>query len=112
MLEQGTKGRAPWQGRIKLGQRIISVDAATPPIVILTFLDGYVARLDLQRLLDIGKVFTPLRNPALFRTAHPGGGGSSLEWLTPEGEAIDLCADALRMEAEGIWDPVAREWKV
>ena len=41
-----------------------------------------------------------------------GCGGSSLEWITPEGEQIDLCADAVRLEAEGIWDPVKREWKV
>jgi hypothetical protein len=25
---------------------------------------------------------------------------------------IDFCADTLRMEAEGIWDPITREWKV
>jgi hypothetical protein len=29
-----------------------------------------------------------------------------------DGGEIDLCADALRMEAEGIWDPVRDEWKV
>jgi hypothetical protein len=78
----------------------------------LTFADGYKATMDLQQLLDIGKIFEPLRDPELFRTAHPGSGGSSLEWIAPDGSEIDLCADALRMEAEGIWDPVKQEWKV
>lgn len=112
MLGQGTKQRAPWEGRVKLGQQIVLVDAANPPVAVLTFADGYRASVDLQRLLDIGKVFTPLRDPNFFRTAHAGSGGRSLEWLTSEGDEIDLCADALRMEAEGIWDPIRNEWKV
>ena len=112
MLGQGTKQRAPWEGRVELGQKIVSVDATNPPVAILTFADGYTATLNLQRLLDTGKVFAPLRDLAFFRTAHPGSRGSSLEWLTPEGDEIDLCADTLRMEAEGIWDPIRNEWKV
>ncbi len=112
MLGQDTKQRKPWEGRVELGQRIVSVDASAPPLVRLTFADGYVAALNFQRLLDIGKVFEPLRDPKLFHTAHPGSGGSSLEWIAPDGGEIDLCADALRMEAEGIWDPVTQEWKV
>ena len=112
MLEQGTKQRAPWEGRVELGQRIVAVEVPSPPTVVLTFADGYTATMDLQQLLDIGKIFEPLRDPELFRTAHPGSGGSSLEWIAPDGSEIDLCADALRMEAEGIWDPVKQEWKV
>ena len=112
MLGQGTKQRAPWEGRVELGQRIVAVDASTPPTVVLTFADGYVAAMNLQRLLDIGKVFEPLRDPKFFGSAHPGSGGSSLEWVTSDGDEIDLCADSLRMQAEGIWDPEKQEWKV
>jgi hypothetical protein len=112
MLGQGAKQRAPWEGRVELGQTIVSVDADNPPVVVLTFADGYQATLNLQRLLNIGKVFAPLRDPDFFRTAHPGSAGSSLEWITPDGDEIDLCADTLRMEAEGIWDPMTQEWKV
>jgi hypothetical protein len=112
MLDQGAKQREPWEGRVKLGQTIVAVEVPNPPVVNLTFADGYTAEIDLQRLLDGGKVFAPLRDPEFFRSAHPGSSGSSLEWITPEGDEIDLCADTLRMEAEGIWDPVAREWKV
>ena len=110
MLGQGTKQRAPWEGRVKLGQTIVHVDALVPPMVVLTFADGFVATLNLQRLLDIGKVYEPLRDPNLFVTAHPGSGGHSLEWMDPDGSEIDLCADSLRLEAEGIWDPVKQEW--
>jgi hypothetical protein len=97
---------------VKLGQKIVAVEITNPPVATLTFADGYTATFDFQRLLDKGNVFTPLRDPDFFRTAHPGSGGSSLEWLTPAGDEIDLCADALRMEAEGIWDPVKQEWTV
>ncbi len=112
MLGQGTKQRAPWEGRVKLGLRIVSVEVPEVPIVVLTYEDGYVASLNLQRLLDIGKVFEPLRNPDLFRTAHPGASGGSLEWIASDGSEIDLCVDALRLEAEGIWNPETQEWKV
>jgi hypothetical protein len=112
MLGQSAKQRAPSEGRVKLGQKIVSVEITNPPVATLTFADGYKATFDFQRLLDRGKIFTPLRDPEFFRTAHPGVGGRSLEWLAPDGGEIDLCADALRMEAEGIWDPVKREWKV
>ena len=112
MLEQSAKERKPWEGRVTLGQRIVAVDASSPPDVMLTFADGYRAKLSLQHCLDVGKIFEPLRDPAFFRTAHPGSGGSSLEWLTADGEEIDMCAYTLRMTAEGIWDPIKQEWKV
>jgi Protein of unknown function (DUF2442) len=112
MLGQDAKQRAPWEGRVMLGQRIVSVEVTDPPVVVLTFTDGHKATFNLQRLLDAGKVFRPLRDPEFFHTAHAGSGGASLEWITPDGEEIDLCADALRMEAEGIWDPVRQEWTV
>ena len=112
MLGQDTKQREPWAGRVKLGQRIVTVDASEPPAVRLTSADGYRATMNVQRLLDAGKIFEPLRGAALFQTAHSGDGLSSPECIAPGGGEIDLCAEALRMEAEGVWDPVAQEWKV
>lgn len=112
MLGEGTKERTPWEGRVKLGQRIVHVDASRPPVVALTFADGFVAMMNLQRLLDIGSVFAPLRDPDFFRKARAGNGGGSLEWVASDGTEIDLCADSLRMEAEGIWDPETRQWIV
>ena len=112
MLGESTTQRAPWEGRVELGQTILRVEVPVFPVVELTFADGYRATANLQRLLDIGKVFSPLRDEAFFRSAHPGSAGGSLEWVTSAGDEIDLCADTLRMEAEGIWDPVRQEWKV
>lgn len=112
MLGESATQRAPWEGRVELGQTIVKVLVPVFPVVELTFADGYKASMNLQYLLDKGKVFLPLRDESFFRTAHPGSSGGSLEWLTADGDEIDLCADALRMEAEGIWDPVKREWKV
>ena len=112
MLGEGATERAPWEGRIEVGQTIVSVGVPAFPVAELTFADGFRTTMNLQHLLDVGKVFEPLRNEEFFRTAHPGPLGSSLEWLMPDGYEIDLCADALRMEAEGIWDPIKNEWKV
>ena len=111
MLGQGTKQRAPLEGRVKLGLRIVGVDAQDPPNIVLPYEDGYEATSSLKRLLDIGKVYEPLRDPELLRTAHPGATGSSLEWIAADGSEIDLCAGSLRLHAEGSWDPVEQQWK-
>jgi len=112
MLGQSKTKSSPWEGRVELGQTIVKVDVPAFPVVELTFADGYKTRLNLQYLLDKGRVFLPLRDESFFRTAHAGSSGGSLEWLMQDGCEIDLCADSLRMQAEGIWDPVKQEWKV
>ena len=112
MLEAGRQEREPWEGRVTLGQRILAVEVPAFPIVRLTFADGYQASLDFGRRIERGPAFAPLKDPDFFMTAHPGSGGASLEWIGPDGTEIDFCADSLRMEAEGIWDPHDRAWKV
>jgi hypothetical protein len=107
-----TEEKYPWEGRVELGQRIVAVDVPAFPIVKLTFADGYEATLNFSRCIERGPAVAPLKDPSLFKTAHPGSGGGSLEWIGPNGEEIDFCADALRMEAEGIWDPDERVWRV
>jgi hypothetical protein len=104
--------RYPWEGRVELGQRIVGVDVPKFPKVKLTFADGYKATFDFTKRLKRGAMMAPLRRPSLFRTAHPGSSGGSLEWIGPNGEEIDFCADSLRMEAEGIWDPERQAWKI
>ena len=110
MLGQSVEEREPWEGRVKLGQRIVAVRIPDYPVAALTFDDGFEASFDLGWLVESGPAFSVLRDPALFATAHPGSGGASLEWIGRDGEEMDLSADALRMEAEGIWDPQARRW--
>ena len=112
MLGQGSNQRAPSEGRVALGQRIVSIGVSDPPAAVLMFAGGCFGQFDFQRLLDAGKIFLPLQDPAFFRTAHPGNDGASLEWVTAEGDEIDLCADWLRFEAEGIWNPANKEWNI
>jgi hypothetical protein len=85
---------------MKLGQRLTSVEIPRFPIVRLKYADGFAADLDFSEKISWGEATAPLRDPALFRTAHISSEGSSLEWIGPEGEEIDFCADALRFEAE------------
>jgi hypothetical protein len=94
---------------MKLGQRIVAVEVPRFPLVRLTYADGFSAELDFSEKISWGEATRPLRDPDLFQTAHPGTGGSSLEWTGPDGEEIDFCADALRFEAEALRDRTAAE---
>jgi hypothetical protein len=68
----------------------------------LTYADGYTGELDFWPYIEWGEAVAPLKDPGLFATAHVGSGGSSLEWIGPDGSEIDFCADALRMDLEGL----------
>jgi hypothetical protein len=94
---------------MKLGNTLVAVAVPRFPWVRLTYADGFVADLDFSEKLAWGDVTRPLRDPALFATAHVGSGGSSLEWIGPNGEEIDFCVDALRMEAEARLNSPAAE---
>lgn len=85
---------------MKLLQKIASVEVPKFPFVRLTYEDGFTATIDFSTKIAWGEAMVPLRDPELFATAHVGSRGSSLEWIGPDGEQIDFCADALRMEAE------------
>jgi len=112
MLEQGSHERAPWEGRVELGQRIVSAEVIGYPHVRLTFADGFVTIFDVGWAIDGGNAFAPLRDEKLFATVHPGEGGYSLEWIDPDGHELDFGADTLRMQAEGIWDMKTHKWLV
>jgi hypothetical protein len=62
----------------------------------------YSGELDFWPYIEWGEAVAPLKNPALFSTAHVGSRGRSLEWIGPDGIEIDFCADALRMDLEGL----------
>jgi hypothetical protein len=64
--------------------------------------DGAESVIDLKPLLAKGGVFAFLRDAAAFDAMKVGARGRTLLWHDPEGEEIDLCADALwRMAQEG-----------
>ena len=87
---------------MKLGNRIVAVEVLSFPVVKLTYSDAFIAVMDFSEKISWGEAMLPLRNPEVFKTAHIGSGGASLEWFGPGGEEIDFCADALRLEAEAL----------
>jgi Protein of unknown function (DUF2442) len=58
--------------------------------------------VDLAPLLAKGGVFASLADPAAFNAVAVGERGRTLVWRDPQGDEIDLCADALwRLAHEG-----------
>jgi Protein of unknown function (DUF2442) len=51
--------------------------------------------VDLTLVLASGGAFAFLRDPAAFNTVTVGARGRTLVWQDPEGDEVDLCADAL-----------------
>lgn len=64
--------------------------------------DGSESVVDLAPVLAKGGVLAHLTDPAAFNTVTVGARGRTLVWRDPEGDEIDLCADALwRLAHEG-----------
>jgi hypothetical protein len=79
------------------------IDNATPlkgGRVRLRYRDGYEGEVNLRHLIDENGVFSFLRNPDQFAQVMIGEDSRWLYWIDSEGDQIDLCADALRHEAE------------
>jgi hypothetical protein len=65
--------------------------------------DGTESVVDLTAVLAKGGVFAFLIDPAAFNAVAVGARGRTLVWQDPEGDEIDLCADAF-----GAWRMRAR----
>jgi hypothetical protein len=64
--------------------------------------DGTESVVDLGPVLAKGGVFAFLTDPVAFNAVAVGARGRTLVWRDPEGDDIDLCADALwRLAHEG-----------
>jgi hypothetical protein len=61
----------------------------------LIWSDGAASEVDLGPVLARGGVFAFLSDPAAFNAVAVGARGRTLVWRDPEGDEIDLCADAL-----------------
>lgn len=61
----------------------------------LVWADGSESVVDLGPVLAKGGVFAFLTDPAAFNAVGIGARGRTLVWRDPEGDEIDLCADAL-----------------
>jgi hypothetical protein len=57
--------------------------------------DGAESVVDLGPVLAKGDVFAFLHDPAAFNAVSVGPRGRTLVWRDPEGDEVDLCADAL-----------------
>ncbi|MEL7303280.1 MAG: hypothetical protein AAGJ53_06265 [Pseudomonadota bacterium] len=112
VLGPGAAEPAPWEGRVELGLPVVELDANSPPHLTLTFADGFKGTVSLQHVLEHGPAFAGLRDPAVFRKAQIVENGSVIAWGDDEWTRVDLCVDSLRLEAEGLWDPVSRSWTV
>ena len=66
----------------------------------LRYRDGFEGDISVARFIEAGGVFSFLRDPAQFSKVLIGEDGRWLYWVDPEGDEVDLCADALRYEAE------------
>lgn len=64
----------------------------------LRFADGAEGVADLAPLVARGGVYAAIA--AAPDAVRIGPRGRSVEWPGPEGEAVDFCADALRLEIE------------
>ena len=61
----------------------------------LTWGDGSKSVVDFSPILAKGGVFAFLADPAAFNAVDVGERGRTLVWRDPDGDEIDLCADAL-----------------
>jgi hypothetical protein len=69
----------------------------------LVWADGSKSVVDLGPMLAKGGVFAFLRDPDAFGAVAVGPRSRTLIWRDPEGDEIDLCADALwRLAHDGI----------
>jgi hypothetical protein len=76
--------------------RIVSADPVIHGVLKIVWDDGYEGIVDFRHFLAIGKVYTPLRDPAFFATVKVEEYGHSIGWITSEGNEIDLGADSLQ----------------
>jgi Protein of unknown function (DUF2442) len=81
---------------------IQSAEPLPPSRIRLVWDDGSDSVVDLAPVLTRGGVFTFLTDPAAFNAVTVGERGRILVWRDPDGDEIDLCADALwRLAHEG-----------
>lgn len=82
-----------------------TITSATPLLdqrIGLIWADGSESVVDLGPVLAKGGVFAFLADPDAFQAVAVGDRGRSLVWIDPEGDEVDLCADALwRLARQG-----------
>ncbi len=80
--------------------RIASAEAVIHGVLKIVWTDGYEGVVDLRPVIDRGRIFTYLQEPAHFRKVTVDEYGHSIGWINDEGYEIDLGADSLRRDCE------------
>ena len=81
-------GGPPW--------RITALSPEADRRLRLTYADGFTSVVDLAPLSKRGGVFARLKDADCFGQVRVSDDGRYIEWA----EELDMCADALRMQAE------------
>ena len=76
--------------------RIVTAESVIHGVLKIVWNGGFEGIVDLRHLLKIGKVYTPLRDPAFFKSVRVEEYGHSIGWAGPEGREIDFGADSLQ----------------
>jgi hypothetical protein len=81
---------------------IENAEALADACIALRFRDGFEGQVSIEHLIASGGVFAFLADADRFKQLHIGEDGRWLYWEDPAGGEVDLCADALRFEAETV----------
>jgi hypothetical protein len=76
--------------------RINAVKASKPCLLIITFGDGAIMRVDLSAIIGRIPALAPLKDTKLFLKARVGESGWTVDWIPGE---LDMTGDNLRAEA-------------
>ncbi|WP_245422228.1 DUF4160 domain-containing protein [Rhodoplanes serenus] len=79
---------------------IVAAEPVLHGVLKLTWDDGYEGIVDLRGIMAHGDIFTPLRDPASFKTVHVSPFGHSIYWGEEGDETVDFGCDRLRDLAE------------
>jgi hypothetical protein len=80
--------------------RLVSAEPLGDYRLRLTYSDGFVGEVDFADTVAEGGIFAFMQEKERFKTVQVAHGGSALLWVDDEGDDIDFCADAQRMNAE------------
>ena len=90
--------------------RIVAVEPLPDHRLRLSYEDGYVGEVDLAYTRPQGGITAFIRDPDVFETVRISESGHALAWGDPdEGDGVDMCADALRLQAKNLWHPDAAQ---
>jgi hypothetical protein len=80
--------------------RLVSAEPIGGYRLRLRYSDGFVGEVDFSATVARSGIFAFMGDPDRFEKVQVAHAGSALLWVDDQGDDIDFCADALRMQAE------------